>query len=281
MRIYKGKLLNIAFSLFAIGLILIAGGCGVSVAGSVLVASDAVQLAQTKIPEVKRSATSEARRQQRRLKRRKQRRLRRRQGNGQLRVRRHERSTLGGNRIYGVKQKQRAQRLERRRPRELRRQRQFGPPLTKRQRPILTDRSQKQQFKKLRRAQRRERRLERKLRRIEQPVTPRIRHYGRRKDGSGHQKFRRRKGHDRRHRRHRRHPNIYLEPYPSWDYAPPVYGKLSCEAARQQLIRRGYRRVRAYDCIGNAYGFRARKNGRRYTIRVNAIHGYIISQVQY
>ena len=65
MRICKGKLLNIAFSLFTVGLILIAGGCGVSVAGSVLVASDAVQLAQTKIPEVKRSATSEARRQQR------------------------------------------------------------------------------------------------------------------------------------------------------------------------------------------------------------------------
>ena len=91
-----------AISLFAIGLILIAGGCGVSVAGSVLVASDAVQLAQTKIPEVKRSATSEARRQQRRLKRREQRRLRRQKGDGQLRVRRHERRTLGENRIYGV-----------------------------------------------------------------------------------------------------------------------------------------------------------------------------------
>lgn len=280
MRIYKGKLLNIAFSLFAIGLILIARGCGVSVAGSVLVASDAVQLAQTKIPEVKRSATSEARKQQRRLKRRKQRRLRRQKGDGQLRVRRHKRRSLGGNQVYGVRKKQRTQRRERRRHRELRRQRQFGPPLAKRQEPILSDRSQRKQFKKLRRAQRRERRLERRLRRLEQPVKPRIRRYGRRKDGSGHYKFRRRKGHDRRHR-HRRYPNVYMEPYPHRDYVPPVYGKLSCEAARQKLIQRGYRRVRAYDCVGNVYGFHARKNDRRYKIRVNAIHGYIISQVQF
>jgi hypothetical protein len=280
MRIYKGKWLNIAFSLFTIGLILIAGGCGVSVAGSVLAASDTVQFAQAETPEVKRIATSEARKQQRRVERRQRRRLRRQQGDGQLRIRRHERRTLGGNQIYGVRKKQRTQRRERRRHRELRRQQQFGPPLTKRQRPILTDRSQKQQFKKLCRAQRRERRLERKLRRLEQPVTPRIRHYGRRKDGSGQHKFRRRKRHDRRHR-HRRHPNIYLEPYPYWDYVPPVYGKLSCEAARQKVIRRGFHGVRAYDCVGNVYGFRARKNGRRYKIRVSAIHGNIISLVQY
>ena len=282
MRICKDNWLNTAFSLFAIGLILIAGGCGVSVAGSVLVASETVQLAQAKMPEVKRSATSETRRQQRRLKRRQQRQLRRQQDDGQLRVRRHAPRTLGGSQIYRVRKKRRTQRLERLRHRELRRQQQFGPPLSKRQGPILSDRSQRQ-FKKLRRAQRRERRLERRLRRLKQPVTPRIRRYERRKDGSGQYKFRRRKGHDRRHRyrRHRSHPNIYLEPYPYWDYVPPVYGKLSCEAARQKLIRRGYDRVRAYDCIGNVYGFRARKNGCRYKIRVSAIHGYIISLMQY
>ena len=103
-----------------------------------------------------------------------------------------------------------------------------------------------------------------------------------------------------RKRRDRRRPNIYLDfgPYydpfydPYYDY-PRTYGpgyyqpeytrprRISCNHAIRLLRNRGYRRIKATDCRGKVYGFTARRNGKRYRLRVSARNGTILSRRRY
>lgn len=110
---------------------------------------------------------------------------------------------------------------------------------------------------------------------------------------------------DRKTRQRRRRPPIqfdiypryrdpgYFGPYYDWPYyrdpyydGPyydgPRYGyRLTCDRARRIIIERGYRRVRARDCRGRVYRFRARYKGRRYEIRISAYTGAILSVRRY
>ena len=81
--------------------------------------------------------------------------------------------------------------------------------------------------------------------------------------------------------------------YPSYDYGyygypnydaptyyspPPVDRRLSCTRVRNKLRRKGYHRVRVYECKGKVYVFYARAGGKNYRIRVNAYSGRIKSR---
>ena len=86
----------------------------------------------------------------------------------------------------------------------------------------------------------------------------------------------------RRRRGTRRRPRIILRvPSGPYYYDYDYVRRLSCSLAAQFLRDRGYRNVRAYDCRGSVYGFRARRSGRRYTIRVSAYSGAILSRNRY
>ncbi len=49
----------------------------------------------------------------------------------------------------------------------------------------------------------------------------------------------------------------------------------SCRAAARAIRQAGYRNIRATDCTGNIFAFRAVKKGKSYRLRVNAVSGRI------
>jgi hypothetical protein len=49
----------------------------------------------------------------------------------------------------------------------------------------------------------------------------------------------------------------------------------SCRSAARAIRNAGYRNVRAVDCNGRIYGFKATKRGKRYSLRVNSLTGRI------
>lgn len=51
--------------------------------------------------------------------------------------------------------------------------------------------------------------------------------------------------------------------------------KASCSEARRALRSYGYRNVRAMDCEGRNYSFRASRNGKVYRVKVDAYSGRI------
>lgn len=85
----------------------------------------------------------------------------------------------------------------------------------------------------------------------------------------------------------RPHNHLYLPRYSSGYYlygddyyAYPRhkrigYGKFSCSAAKSILRDRGFNKVTARDCTGTHYSFKARKNGRPYFVKFNAVNGAI------
>jgi hypothetical protein len=70
-----------------------------------------------------------------------------------------------------------------------------------------------------------------------------------------------------------RHRPVYY-----YDYREPAYHKMSCGRIRNMLEDRGYHRIRARDCQGKHYSFRARKNGHNYFVTVNAYSGAIVGR---
>lgn len=58
-------------------------------------------------------------------------------------------------------------------------------------------------------------------------------------------------------------------------YKKVAYGKFSCSAAKSMLRDRGFNKVAARDCSGTHYSFKARKNGRPYIVKFNAVNGAI------
>ena len=76
----------------------------------------------------------------------------------------------------------------------------------------------------------------------------------------------------------------YYDPYYDPYYAPRrryYRSRISCKRARNLVRRRGYHRLRAYDCRGKVYGFYARRGGKRYKVRVSAYTGRILSVRRY
>ena len=76
-------------------------------------------------------------------------------------------------------------------------------------------------------------------------------------------------------------PHYYYAPrhrpvYYYDDYAP-VRHKLSCGAARNLVDHSGFNKVKAAECGGKIYTFRAIKKGHRYVVKVNSVTGRIIS----
>ena len=76
----------------------------------------------------------------------------------------------------------------------------------------------------------------------------------------------------------------YAEPYygysPRYVARPHVAGVRSCSTAARDLRARGYRNVKALDCAGTVYTFRAYKGGRKVTVtyyrksgRIAAVRG--------
>ena len=85
-----------------------------------------------------------------------------------------------------------------------------------------------------------------------------------------------------------RYNYYYSDPY-AYDYGDeeyyldqpvrrPVAG--SCTRAAQVLRASGYRSVKATDCRGSTYSFRAIKNGKRYKVNVSARTGRIINRAR-
>ena len=66
--------------------------------------------------------------------------------------------------------------------------------------------------------------------------------------------------------------------YPVYD--EPQYHQsygISCEDGRQQVRYAGFRKVRALDCDGKRYTYRARRYGDTFIVKVNRRDGDIIS----
>jgi hypothetical protein len=75
-------------------------------------------------------------------------------------------------------------------------------------------------------------------------------------------------------------PHYYLCAAPPsglrlYDYAP-VRHKLSCGAARNLVDHSGFNKVKATECNGKVYTFRASKKGHRYVVKVNSVTGRIV-----
>jgi hypothetical protein len=80
-------------------------------------------------------------------------------------------------------------------------------------------------------------------------------------------------------------PDYYEPRYPIYDEPAyvrprPVYYGISCEEGRQQVRDEGFRKVRAIDCGGRRYTYRARQGGNRYIVKVSRRSGEIISVQQ-
>jgi len=57
----------------------------------------------------------------------------------------------------------------------------------------------------------------------------------------------------------------------------PHYGyRMSCGKARRKIRHRGFYRIRAVDCSGSRYTFKAKRHGSWYKIRLNSRSGRII-----
>jgi hypothetical protein len=69
---------------------------------------------------------------------------------------------------------------------------------------------------------------------------------------------------------------VYEEPRYRPRYERRYYG-ISCEAGRQEVRSAGFRKVRALDCGGRSYAYRARRNGETYIVEVSRRSGDIIS----
>ncbi len=52
-----------------------------------------------------------------------------------------------------------------------------------------------------------------------------------------------------------------------------VATKMSCSSAKELLYDRGFYHVKAKDCSGKNYGFKARRNGKTYYVTVNSWTG--------
>lgn len=68
-----------------------------------------------------------------------------------------------------------------------------------------------------------------------------------------------------------RHRPVYY-----YDYRAPAVGKISCRAAANLVDHSGFYSVKARDCQGRIYSFKARKKGHNYIVKVNARTGRII-----
>jgi hypothetical protein len=87
------------------------------------------------------------------------------------------------------------------------------------------------------------------------------------------------------------YPGYYEPAYPVYQPAPrprhhyPRYDDeadydnygISCEEGRDQVRDSGFRKVRALDCDGPRYSYRARRNGETFVVRVSSRSGNIIS----
>ncbi len=58
---------------------------------------------------------------------------------------------------------------------------------------------------------------------------------------------------------------------------PRRYGRINCRTAKRIIRNNGYRSVRARDCSGRKYRFKARKRGRWYSIGILSRNGVIYS----
>ena len=72
--------------------------------------------------------------------------------------------------------------------------------------------------------------------------------------------------------RPRRHQDYDYEPAPVYQ----SYG-ISCEEGRDQVRDSGFRKVRAVNCDGKRYTYKARRNGNPYIVRVSRRSGDIVS----
>ncbi len=82
-----------------------------------------------------------------------------------------------------------------------------------------------------------------------------------------------------RHRHRQAHfDNWYFdEPFfdDSFVHRPQAYNRLDCDEAGSLVRERGFHRVRATDCRGKSYSFKAVKKGRHYVVKVNAFTGHM------
>lgn len=74
-----------------------------------------------------------------------------------------------------------------------------------------------------------------------------------------------------------RRPVYYYDDYRYNDYRrPAARNKLSCGAAANLVDRNGFNAVKARDCRGEVYTFKARKKGHNYIVKVNAFTRRIV-----
>jgi hypothetical protein len=75
---------------------------------------------------------------------------------------------------------------------------------------------------------------------------------------------------------------VYEEPRyyePRYEHRRPryEYSGISCESGRDLVRDSGFRKVRAVDCSGRRYTYRARQNGDTFIVKVSRRSGNIIS----
>lgn len=80
-----------------------------------------------------------------------------------------------------------------------------------------------------------------------------------------------------RSKNNKRRPRVYRN-YKLYDDYSVYYAKLSCAEVKSVLRSDGYRRLRAFDCRGVEYGFKARLGKRRYVLTVDAYTGNVIDR---
>lgn len=69
--------------------------------------------------------------------------------------------------------------------------------------------------------------------------------------------------------------------YGHYSYAPrPAYRTVSCRSAHNILRQHGFHHIRASDCRGARYGFKATRHGKRFYVTVSANSGRIIGKVR-
>jgi hypothetical protein len=83
---------------------------------------------------------------------------------------------------------------------------------------------------------------------------------------------------------HRPYYRPYYRPYNYDPYYDPYYPRLrhrrvvrrsTCDSAALAIREAGYRNIRAVDCAGRFYSYRATKRGRSYSLRVDTRSGRI------
>ncbi len=72
---------------------------------------------------------------------------------------------------------------------------------------------------------------------------------------------------------------LIYRPHRRRHYNPDVFiSRMSCDTAVELLQDRGFYRINVKDCRGSHYAFKAKRNGKRYYVKLNSVTGRMSAQ---